>query len=221
MAWGWSILVSCQVATKQRKIGIVKFYQKNKNYFFLQYFQFGDVLDYCVVEIRAWILEVACCEFSSKFPPLHLTVWTVCSKSEATHSIYWSLGKSPLFFLWHFGLSDFVSVIIRAQKGLKKGDYLEKCPGPLYKFPEINSCITWSHESVMMHFMSQTIGCIQFKWSKVKEWTLRKIRNMRLPIFKLLSQLHSRQTIWVMQFVIVIVIKNYQKALKDKNVNWV
>ena len=90
---------------------------------------------YCVVEIRAWILEAACCEFSSKFPPLHLTVWTVCSKSEATPSIYWSLGKSPLFFLWHFGLSDFVSVIIREQKGLRKRDYLEKCPGPLNKFP--------------------------------------------------------------------------------------
>ena len=32
------------------------------------------VYAYCVVEIRAGILEVACCEFSSKFPPLHLTV---------------------------------------------------------------------------------------------------------------------------------------------------
>ena len=28
--------------------------------------------NYCVVEIRAWILEVACCKFSSKFTPLHL-----------------------------------------------------------------------------------------------------------------------------------------------------
>ena len=68
---------------------------------------------YCIVEISAWILDVACCKFSSKFPSLHLTVWTICSKSEATPSIYWSLGKSPIFFLWHFGLSDFVSVIIR------------------------------------------------------------------------------------------------------------
>ena len=90
---------------------------------------------YCVDEIRAWILEVAFCEFSSKFPPLHLTVWTVCSKSEATPSIYWSLGKSPLFFLWCFGLSDFVTVIIREQKRSRKRDYLEKCPGPLNKFP--------------------------------------------------------------------------------------
>ena len=32
---------------------------------------------YCVVEIRSWILEVTCCEFSSKFTPSHLTVWTV------------------------------------------------------------------------------------------------------------------------------------------------
>ena len=45
--------------------------------------------------------------------------------------------------------------------------------------------------SVMMHLTYQTIGCIQFKWSNVKEWTLKKIRNMWLPIFKLLSQLHS------------------------------
>ena len=140
---------------------------------------------YCVVEIRAWILEVACCEFSSKFPPLHLTVWNVCSKSEATD-------KSPLFFLWYFGLSDFVSVIIREQKGLRKR---KSVLVHYINFPEINSCMTWSLESVMMHFMSQTIGCIQFKWSNVKEWTLRKIHNMRLPIFKLLSQLHSNRFI--------------------------
>ena len=77
---------------------------------------------YCVVEIRAWILEVASCEFSFKFTPSHLTVWTICSKSEATPSIYWLLGKSPLFFLRHFGLSEFVSVIIREQKGLSWKD---------------------------------------------------------------------------------------------------
>ena len=63
------------------------------------------------------------------------TIWMVCCKWEATPSIYWSLGKSPLFFLWRFGLSDFVSVIIREQKGLRKRDYLEKCPSPLNKFP--------------------------------------------------------------------------------------
>ena len=115
--------------------------------------------NYCVVEIRAWILEVACCEFSSKFTPSHLTVWTVCSKSEATPSIYWSLGKSPLFFFWHFGLSDFVSVIIKEQKGSRKRDYLEKWPSPLNKFPRNwNSCMTWSHESIMMPFMFQTIA---------------------------------------------------------------
>ena len=80
---------------------------------------------HCVVEIRAWILEAACCEFSSKFTPSHLTVWTVCSKSEASPPIYWSLGKSSLFFLWCFGLSNLVSVIIREQKGLMKRVYLE------------------------------------------------------------------------------------------------
>ena len=37
------------------------------------------------------------------------------------------------------------------------------------------------------------IGCIQFKWANVKQLTLRKIRNRQLPIFKLLSQLHSRE----------------------------
>ena len=62
---------------------------------------------YFVVEIRAWILEVACCKLTSKFTPSHLTVCTVCSKCEETPSIYWSLGKSPLFFWWCFGLSDF------------------------------------------------------------------------------------------------------------------
>ena len=146
----------------------------------------------CVVEIRAWILEVACCEFSSKFTPLHLTVWTVCSKSEATPSIYWSSGKSPLFFLWRFGLSNFVSVIIREQKGLRKRDYLEKCPGPLYKFPRnwfLYDMISWERHDAL-HVSNNWLH--MFKWSNVKELTLRKIRNMQLPIFKLLSQLHSR-----------------------------
>ena len=121
---------------------------------------------YRVVEIRAWILEVACCEFSSKFTPSRLTVWAVCSKWEATPSIYWSLGKSPLFFLWRFGLSNFMSVIIREQKGLSKMDYLEKCPSPLNKISQ-KLIPAWSHESIMMHLMSQTIGCIQFKREKV------------------------------------------------------
>ena len=97
-------------------------------------------------------MEVTCCEFSSKFTPSHLTVWTICSKSEATPSIYWSLGKSPLFFLWHFGLSDFVSVIIREQKGLRKRDYLEKCPGPLNKFPRnwfLHDMISWEHHDAL------------------------------------------------------------------------
>ena len=107
---------------------------------------------YCVVEIRAWILEVACCEFSSKFTPSHLTVWTVCSNSEATPSIYWSLGKSPLFFLLHFGLSNVVSIIIREQKGLRKRDYLEKCPGPLNKFPTdwfLHDVISWERHDAL------------------------------------------------------------------------
>ena len=123
---------------------------------------------YCVVEIRAWISEAACCEFSSKFSPLHLTVWTVCSKSEATPSIYWSLGKSPLFFLWHVGLSDIVSVIIREQKGLRKRDYLEKCPGPLNKFPWnwfLHDMISWERHDALhvsnnwLHKV-QTVKCI-------------------------------------------------------------
>ena len=44
---------------------------------------------YCVVEIRARILEVACCDFSSKFTPLHVTVWTVCSQWFETWSVSW------------------------------------------------------------------------------------------------------------------------------------
>ena len=106
---------------------------------------------YCVVEIRAWILEVACFEFSSKFTPLHLTIWTVCSKWEASPSMYWSLDKSPLFFLWRFGLSNFVSVVIREQKGLRKKDYLEKCPSPLNKFPRnwfLHDMISWVSSSL-------------------------------------------------------------------------
>ena len=73
----------------------------------------------CVVEIRAWILDVTSCEFSSSFPPLHLTIWTICSKCKVTPTLYWTLGQSP------FGLSKFVSVIIRGQKGLMEKDYLE------------------------------------------------------------------------------------------------
>ena len=98
--------------------------------------------------------------FCEKFTPSHLTVWTVCSKSEATPSIYWSLGESPLFFLWRFGLSNFVSVIIWEQKGLRKRDYLEKCSNPLNTFPRnwfLHDMISWEH-----------------LWS-----------NMQLPIFKL------------------------------------
>ena len=108
-------------------------------------------------------MEAACCEFSSKFPPLHLTVWTVCSKSEATPSIYWSLGKSPLFFLWHFGLSDFVSVIIREQKGLRKRDYLEKCTGPLNKFPRnwfLHDMISWEHHDAL-HVSNNWLHTVQ------------------------------------------------------------
>ena len=68
---------------------------------------------------------------------LLLYIWTVYSKWKTNPSItgYWPLGKSPLFFLWHFGLSNIVSVIIREQKGLRKRNYLEKCPGSLNKFP--------------------------------------------------------------------------------------
>ena len=109
---------------------------------------------YCVVEIRAWILEVACCEFSSKFTPLHLTVWTVCTIWEATPSI---LGKSPLFFLWCFGLSNFCVCYNQRAKGIKeKGLSWKECPSPLNKFPR-----NWFLEK--MYFMSQTIGCIRLK----------------------------------------------------------
>ena len=69
--------------------------------------------------------------------------------------------------------------------------------------------MTWSHESVMMHFMSQTIGCTQFKRSNVKEWTLRKIRNMRLPIFKLLSQLLHSNNVKFIITVVVVAQKTY------------
>ena len=92
-----------------------------------------------------------CCEFSSKFTASHLTVWNVRSKSEATPSIYWSLAKSPLFFLRHFWLSDFVSVIIREQKGLrKKGIILNiSVMGPLYIYIYIYiyiyDMISWEH----------------------------------------------------------------------------
>ena len=135
--------------------------QKGTNH--LHFFHLAIIFCYCVVEIRAWILEVACCEFCSKFPPLHLTVWTVCSKSEATPSIYWSLGKSPLFFLWRFGLSDFVSVIIREQKGLRKRDYLEKCPGPLNKFPRnwfLHNMISWERHDAL-HVFNKWLHTVQ------------------------------------------------------------
>ena len=140
-------------------------------------------------------MEVACCEFSSTvkewtFTPSQLTVWTACSKSEAIPSIYWSLGKSPLFFLWHFGLSNFVSVIIREQKGLRKRDYLEKCPGSLNKIPEIDSCVTAG--GLMKRISCITPLAAYGSNRNVKEGTLRKIRNRQLLIFKLLSQLHSR-----------------------------
>ena len=48
-------------------------------------------------------------------------------------------------------------------------------------------------KSIYRFFNFFWISWIQFKWSNVKEWTLRKIRNMRLPIFKLSSQLHSKK----------------------------
>ena len=135
-------------------------------------------------------MEAACCEFSSKFPPLHLTVWTVCSNSEATPSIYWSLRKSPLFFLWCFGLSDFVSVIIREQKGLRKRDYLEKCPGPLNKFPRnwfLQDMISWEHHDAL-HVSNNWLHTVQM----VKCKGVNFEEHSQLPIFKLLSQLHSR-----------------------------
>ena len=64
-------------------------------FFYLNLIQF-----YCIVEIRSWILEVACCEFSSKF--LYITVWNVCSQwfdtwnaSWRSHEIMWCRNQYP------------------------------------------------------------------------------------------------------------------------------
>ena len=113
-------------------------------------------------------MEVACCKFPSKFPPLHWTVWTICSKWEATPSIYWSLGKNPLYFLLYFGLSNFVSVVIREQKRIRKRDYLEKCSGPLNKFPGnwfLHHMVSWERHDVIhvsnnwCHIPVQIVKC--------------------------------------------------------------
>ena len=74
-----------------------------------------------------------------------------------------TLDWSPLFFLWCFGLSDFVSVIIREQKGSRKRDYLEKCPVQLNKFPRnwfLHDMISWEcHDA--LHVSNNWLHTVQ------------------------------------------------------------
>ena len=96
----------------------------------------------------------------------YLTIWTICSKWEATPFIYWSLGKSPLFFLWYFGLSNFVSVIIRAQRGSRKRNYLEMFTVPLNKFPIywfLHHMISWKFEDALhaSNYLLQTVQTVK------------------------------------------------------------
>ena len=70
-----------------------KNYKLYQNWAPLGYFPNGwwQSVCYCVVEIRAWILDVACCKFSSKCTPLHLTIWTLyaanCLRHEVHHDV--------------------------------------------------------------------------------------------------------------------------------------
>ena len=96
-------------------------------------------------------------------------VWTIFNKWEATPSIYWSFGKSPLCFLWCFGLSNFVSVIIKEQKGLKKRDYLEKCPNSINEISGnsfLYIMIPWvCHDA--LHVSNNWLYTVQsFKWKR-------------------------------------------------------
>ena len=136
---------------------------------------------YCVVEISAWILEVTCCEFSSKFTPLHLTVWTVCSKWEATTS------------------SNFMSVIVREQKGLRKRDYLGKCPGPLNKFPRnwfLHDMSSWEHHDAF-HVSNHWLHMVQMVKCKGVNF---EENSLQATSFKLLSQLHRKKITWISSY---------------------
>ena len=86
-----------------------------------------------------------------------------------------------------------VSVIIKGkQKGLRKRDYLEKWSGPLNKFPRnwfLHDMISWEHHDAR-HVSNNWLHTVQMV--KCKGVNFEENSQMRLPIFKLLSQLHSK-----------------------------
>ena len=95
---------------------------------------------------------------------------------------------SRILVWWCFGLSNFVSVIIREPKGLRKRDYIDKCLGPLNQFPGnwfLYDMISWERPDafhVSNHWlqMVQTIKCKGVNFEENSQ-----------QANKLLSQLHS------------------------------
>ena len=82
---------------------------------------------------------------------------------------------------------------------LKVHSFTFDCLNRMLPMVLIMKCITmlsWDHviqesNSGKIIYWTEKPFKISFKWSNVKEWTLRRIRIKHLSIFKLLSQLHS------------------------------
>ena len=87
-----------------------------------------------------------------------------CMQQIRSYSFYiLGIGQKSFIFVWCFGLSNFVSVITREQKGLKKRDYLEKCPTSLNKFPRnwfLHDMFSWEHHDAL-HVSNNWLHTVQ------------------------------------------------------------
>ena len=95
-------------------------------------------------------------------------------------------GQKSFIFLMTFCIIWLCVCYNQRAKGIKeKGIILKSVAGPLNKFSR-----EW-HDLMRASWCTsclEQLAAYPFKRSNVKEWTLRKIRNMQLPIVKLLSQ---------------------------------
>ena len=99
----------------------------------------------------------------------------------ATSFIYWSFGKSPLFFLWCFGLSDFVSVIIREQKGLRKRDLSWKVSWSTIKISQ-KLISAWHDALHVLNNWQHTVQTIKCKGVNFEENSQHATSNIQALI---------------------------------------
>ena len=120
------------------------------------------------------------------------------------------IGQKSFIFLMTFWI---IWLCVREQKGLRKKDHLEKCSGPLNKFPGnwfLHDMISWEHHDAL-HVSNNWLHTVQTV--KCKGVNFEEIRNMQLPIFKLISQLHSNKKI-------KLNASDRKQFLKERRKNW-